>query len=168
MTKKWVKIYESQSSKQFTAPEGWDSQEVVASELQCPCNKVSEILSYAIKSGDILTKTFPIWDERTARVVRKTFYKENPAISGDVVISPDWAESEEEPEVELFTQQSDPIDDVSEVVDVFPHKVGCRVYSRWRCIEGTLQDSGEVHWDNGKVSLLTVSMIKKGDAKFIS
>jgi hypothetical protein len=134
----WKKIHSKILCKAHQPPEGWDSRDYVASQLQCSPDKVSQILSPGIKSGDVEVKMFAVWDKNLKRVVQKTFYRET---------TPVYEEN--------FSEET--------VVDS-----GRRVYCRKRRAQGTYRADGSVLWDNGKVSYPSKKAFKKCDIKFIS
>jgi len=74
----WKAIVERKSAEVYRLPEGWDSRDTVANNLVCSPERVSEILRPAIKSGEVETKSFPVWDRESKRVVRVTAYRPKP------------------------------------------------------------------------------------------
>ncbi len=134
----WKKVQSKILCKSHQPPEGWDSRDYVASQLQCSPDRVSQILSPGIKSGDVEVKMFAVWDKNLKRVVQKTFYRET---------APLYEES--------FSEESQA-------------DSGRRVYCRKRRLEGTYRADGSVLWDNGKISFPSRKAFKKRDVKFIS
>lgn len=75
---RWSKIVETQNAKTYTWPADWDTREEVARQLGCSEENVAKVLLPAIKSGEVESKTFQVWDPSQKRVVRRTGYRENP------------------------------------------------------------------------------------------
>lgn len=138
----WKKVHEKILNKTHQPPQGWDSREYVASQLQCSPEKVSQILSPGIKAGEIEVKIFSVWDKNLKRVVQRTFYRENGILT-----------TEDLPEV-TFKK--------------FDNNSGRKVYCRKRRLQGVYRADGSVLWDNGKVSVPSRKAFKKCDVKFIS
>lgn len=61
-------MVEQSQAKQYVLPEGWDSREKVARELNCAEDSVKKHMSLLLKSGKAETKTFPVWDNVMKRV----------------------------------------------------------------------------------------------------
>lgn len=74
----WKNHVESQSSKLYVLPPGWDSREKIADQLECSPDRVRLQLAPGIKSGSIEMSVFPVWDKVTKRVMRVTAYREKP------------------------------------------------------------------------------------------
>jgi len=74
----WEQFVQTDSTKRYVLPKGWDSKEVVANKLGCSDDQVRKILSPAIKDGTIETSAFPVWDKMTKRVNRTTAYRRVP------------------------------------------------------------------------------------------
>lgn len=139
----WKKVHEKILNKTHQPPHGWDSRDYVASQLQCPPDKVSQILSPGVKAGEIEVKVFSVWDKNIKRVVQRTFYRENRVKTVE--------------------------DDLPEVnLKKFDNDSGRRVYCRKRRMQGVYRADGSVLWDNGKVSFPSKKAFKKCDVKFIS
>ena len=166
MSNNWKKVYASVATKQHTVPEGWDPQGQVAEELGISPDKVSDFLSYGLKNGDIIAQQFPIFDPRVGKVVRKTFYKDNRDGSAAIELDDESWEAEQRANCPYIPQEIP--DGLPDVLKVYGHRVGQKVWSRWREIHGIFRRDGSIAWDNGKVSQASVSMFKKGDAKFVS
>lgn len=71
----WKSLVESSLAAANVLPEGWDSRETVATQLQCSEDRVREYLAPALKSRQVEMKVFPVWDKLTKRVVRVTAYR---------------------------------------------------------------------------------------------
>lgn len=74
----WKNHVETQSAKLYVLPQGWDSKEKIADQLECSIDRVRVQLAPGIKAGLIETNVFPVWDKTTKRVVRVTAYREKP------------------------------------------------------------------------------------------
>ena len=75
MSNNWLKTVNRINRNRFQIPEGWDTKEQVAANLQCDPSKVADILKPGIASGDIERKEFPTWDEKRRMSVRVTCYR---------------------------------------------------------------------------------------------
>lgn len=166
----WKKVRAEIATKEYKVPAGWDCLESVAEDLEVHPDKVTEILSYGIKSGDILLQKFAVYEPKIGRVVHRPFLRDN---RNYVAPDPSTVCKEYDQHFLAAVQKSVPLLEnaepkMSDLLEVYGHRIGCRIYSRWRKCEGTFQADGTAAWDNGKVSTLTISMFMKGDAKFVS
>ena len=75
----WKTHVEKLSAKNYVLPEGWDSREKVAEQLDCSEGRVRVALAPGIKAGELETAVFPVWDPVCKRVVRVTAYRQKPA-----------------------------------------------------------------------------------------
>ena len=75
----WKSFVEKKNAKTFVLPEGWDSREKVAEQLECSPDKVDDHLRPALKSGEILKQQFKVWDSNLKRLGFVTAYKEAKA-----------------------------------------------------------------------------------------
>lgn len=75
----WKIHVERMSARNFVLPEGWDSREKIAEQLECSPESVRRVLAPAIKSGEVEQAVFPVWDAMVKRVVRTTAYRVKPA-----------------------------------------------------------------------------------------
>lgn len=71
----WRKHVEQQNEKTYVLPEGWDSREKIAEELQCSPEKVSDHLRPSLSSGVIEKGVFKVWDGRLGRTTLVTAYR---------------------------------------------------------------------------------------------
>jgi hypothetical protein len=88
MSNNWLKTVNRINRDRFQIPEGWDTKEQVAANLQCDPSKVADILKPGIASGDIERKEFPTWDEKRRMSVRVTCYRIAGAESSPKVSHP--------------------------------------------------------------------------------
>ena len=65
--------------RSYKLPEGWDSREDIAEQLDCSPEKVLDHLRPAIKAGEVESKQFDVWDDGLERKVRVTAYRHGPA-----------------------------------------------------------------------------------------
>lgn len=72
----WKNIVSKANARQYRWPIGWRTREQVAEDLECPRDKVAEILAPAIEQGLIERKSFPVWDEISNRRVMVVGYRE--------------------------------------------------------------------------------------------
>ena len=75
MSTNWKSIVASNNAKTYVLPDGWDTREKVAEQLECSIDRVRVLMAPAIKTGSVETKVFPVWDKVTERVVRVTAYR---------------------------------------------------------------------------------------------
>jgi hypothetical protein len=74
----WKAVVEKKNAEIYRLPEGWDTRDKVADDLECSPERVSEILRPAIKAGEIEKKIFPVWDKASKRVLQVTAYRQQP------------------------------------------------------------------------------------------
>jgi len=74
----WKNLVETQNAKSYVLPPGWDSRDTIAEQLECSSDRVRVLLAPGLKSGEIETSIFPIWDAVTKRVIRVTAYRRVP------------------------------------------------------------------------------------------
>lgn len=75
----WKAVMAKQNKKTFRWPDGWDTREEVAEQLECSPDRVSQHLAPCIRAGEIEVQAFPVWDDVLKRVVRVTGYRKRPA-----------------------------------------------------------------------------------------
>lgn len=80
----WKKLVEKKNAETFVLPEGWDSREVVAEQLECSPDKVDDHLRPALKSGEVMKNTFKVWDDRLKRNVMTVAYSKAPESEFDL------------------------------------------------------------------------------------
>jgi hypothetical protein len=81
MPTNWKTLVEKENSKTFVLPEGWDSRDTVAEQLECSPEKVNDHLRPAIKAGKVETSVFPVWDSTLKRVIRVTAYRDTSKVA---------------------------------------------------------------------------------------
>lgn len=74
----WKSLVETQNAKSYVLPEGWDSREKIAEQLECSPDRVRILLAPGLKSGAVETSVFPVWCDVTKRVVRTSAYRRKP------------------------------------------------------------------------------------------
>lgn len=65
----WKSFVEKKNAETFVLPEGWDSREVVADQLECSPEKVDDNLRPALKSGEVIKQQFKVWNADLKRLV---------------------------------------------------------------------------------------------------
>ena len=70
---KWKTLINKTNASTFRWPEGWDTREKVAEQLECSPDRVREVLASAIRTGAVEVKDFKIWED--GRFVRKTGFR---------------------------------------------------------------------------------------------
>ena len=71
----WKKLVEKKNAKTFVLPQGWDSRETVAMQLDCSTEKVDDHLRPALKSGEVIKQQFKVWDGDQKRLVFVVAYR---------------------------------------------------------------------------------------------
>jgi len=69
----WKNLLNKTNASTFKWPEGWDTREEVAEQLECSPDRVREVLAPAIRAGNVEVKEFKIWED--GRFVRKTGFR---------------------------------------------------------------------------------------------
>lgn len=72
----WKTLVEKQNAATYVLPEGWESRDEVAEQLECSPERVSEILRPAVKSGAVEVQVFRVWNAEQKRVVMVTAYRQ--------------------------------------------------------------------------------------------
>ena len=76
----WKNYVEKKNAKTFVLPDGWDSRDAVAEQLECSPEKVDDHLRPALKSGEVIKQQFTVWDDNLKRKTLVTAYQEAPKI----------------------------------------------------------------------------------------
>lgn len=71
----WKSLVEAQNRKTYVLPQGWDSRDRVAEQLECSVDNVRVLLGPAIRNKTVEVQQFPVWDDVTKKVVRVTAYR---------------------------------------------------------------------------------------------
>ncbi len=71
----WKSLVEAQNKKTYVLPQGWDSRDKVAEQLECSVDNVRVLLGPAIRNKTVEVQQFPVWDDVTKKVVRITAYR---------------------------------------------------------------------------------------------
>ena len=71
----WKTYVESSQAKTYVLPEGWDTRETIAEQLDCSTDNVRKLLAPAVKSGAVEFKQLPIWDKVTKKVRSVACYR---------------------------------------------------------------------------------------------
>lgn len=71
----WKLLVEAQNRKTYVLPEGWDSRDKVAEQLECSVDNVRVLLGPAIRAKTVEVAQFPVWDDITKKVQRVTAYR---------------------------------------------------------------------------------------------
>jgi hypothetical protein len=69
----WKHLLNKTNASTYKWPEGWDTREEVAAQLECSPDRVREVLAPAIRGGSVEAKEFKIWED--GRFVRKTGFR---------------------------------------------------------------------------------------------
>jgi hypothetical protein len=71
----WKSLVEAQNKKTYVLPQGWDSRDRVAEQLECNVDNVRVLLGPAIRNKTVEVQQFPVWDDVTKKVIRITAYR---------------------------------------------------------------------------------------------
>lgn len=71
---------EKQQAKLYVLPDGWDSKQKVAEQLECSEGNVNRLLAPAIKDKSVEVKAFAVFDPITKKLMRVTAYKQRAKI----------------------------------------------------------------------------------------
>ena len=71
----WKSLVEAQNKKTYVLPQGWDSRDKVAEQLECNVDNVRVLLGPAIRNKTVEVQQFPVWDDVTKKVIRITVYR---------------------------------------------------------------------------------------------
>lgn len=74
----WKKIVAKNSAEKYKLPEGWDTREKIAKELECAPERVRLILAPGIASGEVQTKSIHIFDKVRRIAVRTQIFRKTP------------------------------------------------------------------------------------------
>ncbi len=64
----WKSYVEQSQAKQYVLPDGWDTRETIAEQLNCSSDNVRKLLAPAIRSGAVEFKQLPLWDKTLKKV----------------------------------------------------------------------------------------------------
>ena len=74
----WKSLVEAQNRKTYVLPQGWDSRDKIAEQLECSPDNVRVLLAPAIRAKAVEVQQFPVWDDITKKVLRVTSYRRRP------------------------------------------------------------------------------------------
>jgi hypothetical protein len=74
----WKSLVEAQNRKTYVLPQGWDSRDKIAEQLECSPDNVRVLLAPAIRAKTVEVQQFPVWDDITKKVLRVTAYRRRP------------------------------------------------------------------------------------------
>ena len=75
MSNNWTKTISKINKDRYQIPEGWDTKEQVAENLQCDPARVNDLLKPGIALGEIEKQDFPVWDDNRRMTTRVTCYR---------------------------------------------------------------------------------------------
>ena len=70
----WKQIVDSDKSKRFTLPAGWELDDSVAQDLGCSRERVRHEMAPLVKAGAVEVKIIDYWDRELKRVTKRTAY----------------------------------------------------------------------------------------------
>ena len=71
----WTKTVTEINRKRYTIPDGWDTKEKIAADLQCSPDRVADLLKPGIQTGEIERQEFSVWDEKRRLTTRITCFR---------------------------------------------------------------------------------------------
>ena len=71
----WAKEIEQINRERYRVPEGWDTKEKIAEQLQCSPERVNDLLRPGIQAGVFEGKDFSVWDDSRRLAVRVRCYR---------------------------------------------------------------------------------------------
>lgn len=74
----WKNTVSKLNTKHYSFPQGWDTREKIAEQLECSTDRVDTLLAPGLKSGEIEKQQFPVWDERLNRKMLVWGYRLRP------------------------------------------------------------------------------------------
>lgn len=132
----WNKIVEDHNKKQYKWPDGWDTKETIAEQLDCTPRQVTEHLASAIRSGEVEKKLISYWDDKAKRKTSAYGYRPVP--------------------------KSEPKEKKLSVTIKWPPAEGTRISRRDNPKnKGTYIGKGKIQWDNGLITEPKGSTIEK-------
>ena len=72
---KWKKAVENVNAKRFVIPDGWDTKEQIAQELQCAVDRVGDLLKPGLASGAFEAQDFQVWDAKRRLSIKTRCYR---------------------------------------------------------------------------------------------
>ena len=63
----WKSTVSRLNARTYAFPDGWDTRETIAAQLECSPDRVDTLLAPGLKSGEIERQQFPVWDARLGR-----------------------------------------------------------------------------------------------------
>ena len=63
----WKTTVSRLNARTYAFPDGWDTRETIAAQLECSPDRVDTLLAPGLKSGEIEKQQFPVWDARLGR-----------------------------------------------------------------------------------------------------
>lgn len=70
----WKTLVEKQNAETFVLPDGWDSREDIAEQLECSPDRVDDSLRPGLKSGRFIKQSFKVWNATLKRNVMVIAY----------------------------------------------------------------------------------------------
>lgn len=74
MSTNWKSVVEKINSETFVLPDGWDSRDSIAEELDCSPEKVDDHLRPGLKSGRFVKQQHKVWDKNLKRNIMVIAY----------------------------------------------------------------------------------------------
>ena len=74
MATNWKSVVEKINAETFVLPDGWDSRDHIATELDISPDRVDDALRPGLKSGRFIKQPFKVWDDGQKRNVQVIAY----------------------------------------------------------------------------------------------
>jgi hypothetical protein len=75
MKTNWKTKLNEVKRKRYTIPEGWETREQVAAQLECAPDRVDKLLKPGIDDGSFERRMFAVWDEARRMAVQVSCYR---------------------------------------------------------------------------------------------
>lgn len=79
MSTNWKSLVEKVNAETFVLPDGWDSRDFIAEQLECSPEKVDDLLRPGLKSGRFIKQQHKVWDRNLKRNVMVVAYHDTAA-----------------------------------------------------------------------------------------
>lgn len=83
----WKAYADKKNAETYVLPQGWDSRETVAAQLDCSPEKVDDHLRPGLKSGEIQKQQFRVWDANLKRLIMVVAYAKSDIKTGEDVVA---------------------------------------------------------------------------------
>ena len=75
MKTNWKKKVDEINRRRFTVPEGWETRDQVAENMECSADRVDKLLKPGLDDGTFERKLFSVWDDTRRMTVQVACYR---------------------------------------------------------------------------------------------